>query len=170
MKKIVFLLYTMMMIVGLGAFAQGDKKKPASPPMEAQAKVGEAMVTINYSSPGVKGRTIYGDLVPYGKIWRAGANNATTFESDKDLKLNGKDLPAGKYALFVIPMKDKAWTVIFNADPNQWGAYNHDASKDVLRIEAETAEIDATERLTYVIKDGKVHMDWATTRMHFTIE
>lgn len=170
MKKIVFLLYTMMMIVGLGAFAQDDKKKPASPPMEAQAKVGEAMVTINYSSPGVKGRTIYGDLVPYGKIWRAGANNATTFESDKDLKLNGKDLPAGKYALFVIPMKDKAWTVIFNADPNQWGAYNHDASKDVLRIEAETAEIDATERLTYVIKDGKVRMDWATTRMHFTIE
>lgn len=170
MKKSVSLLFTLMMIVSLGAFAQGEKEKLASPPAEAQAKVGDAMVTISYHSPGVKGRTIYGELVPYGKIWRAGANNATTFESDNDMKLNGKDLPAGKYAMFVIPKKDQTWTVVFNSVPDQWGAYKHDASKDVLRIEAETEDIDATERLTYAIKDGKVHMDWETTRMHFTIE
>ena len=102
MKKFIYSLFALFLFSSLGLSAQGGKPK-ASPAAEAQAKVGEANVTISYHSPGVKGRTIYGDLVPYGKIWRAGANNATTFESDKDLKLNGKDLAAGKYALFVIP-------------------------------------------------------------------
>ena len=83
--------------------AQDDKSKRPSPPAEASAKVGGTMVTINYSQPSVKSRKIWGELVPYDKVWRTGANEATTFEVSTDVKIEGKTLPAGKYGLFTIP-------------------------------------------------------------------
>lgn len=86
-------------------FAQKDKSKRASPPATATGKIGEATITIDYSSPSVKGRKIWGDLVPYDKVWRAGANEATIFTTDKDIKVDGKSLPAGKYSLYAIPGK-----------------------------------------------------------------
>src|SRR5690348_9678173 len=85
------------------ANAQGDKSQRPSPPATATGKIGDANITINYSSPAVKGRKIWGELVPYDKIWRAGANEATIFETDHDIKVEGKNLPAGKYSLFATP-------------------------------------------------------------------
>jgi hypothetical protein len=104
--------------------------------VQKEFKVGDATVKVQYGSPAKKGRLIYGDLVPYGKVWRTGANEATVFETDKDLTVNGSVLPAGKYSLFTIPGEEQ-WVIIFNAQWDQWGAYKYKESKDVLRIEVE---------------------------------
>jgi len=110
MKKIFFTLS--FLAVSLFSFAQ-EKSERASPPAEATATIGETTITINYSQPAVKGRTIWGDLVPYNKIWRAGANETTTFEVSNDVSIDGKTLAAGKYGLYVIPMENE-WTIILN--------------------------------------------------------
>jgi hypothetical protein len=157
MKKVfslspLFLLFGFLLSLSVSAQEQQNRPSPAA---TATGKIGDANITIAYSSPSVKGRTIWGDLVPYGKVWRAGANEATTFETDKDVKVEGKTLPAGKYAFFVIPT-EKDWTVIFNKTPNQWGAYKYDEKQDALRVEVKPKKSkELNERLKYnVEKDG----------------
>lgn len=162
MKSIlrISLLMIFAIFVANTTFAQ-DKSKRASPPMEAKASVNDANVVVQYSAPSVKGRTIWGDLVPYGKVWRAGANEATTIETDKDLMIEGETLPAGKYSLFLIPT-DKEWTFVFNSISDQWGAYQYDEKKDVLRVV--TTPEDAKEKselLTYKIADDKLWLMWS---------
>ncbi|MEX2380493.1 MAG: DUF2911 domain-containing protein [Vicingaceae bacterium] len=169
MKRISLLLCSLF-VLSTAAIAQNDKSERKSPPATAEGKVGSAKITIDYSSPAVNDREIYGGLVPYDKIWRAGANEATTFETSTDLKVNGESLPAGKYAFFVIPKAEGNWTVIFNTEHKQWGAYKHDESKDALRVEAKTATIDPVENLTYSIQNGQLILDWATTRMMLKLE
>src|SRR3954463_14450219 len=111
------LLTTVLVISGLSNLhAQG---RP-SPKATATGKIGAANVTITYSSPSVKGRQIWGGLVPYDKVWRAGANEATLLETDKDLTVEGKKLPAGKYSLYAIP-GEKQWQFIINSQTGQWG-------------------------------------------------
>ena len=105
-----------------------------SPAATATGKIGATDVTVNYSSPGVKGRKIFGGLETYGKVWRAGANEATTVEFGKAVMVEGKALPAGKYGFFVIPAESGQWTVIFNKVANQWGAYKYDEKQDALRV------------------------------------
>ncbi len=147
----------------------GDKSQRKSPPAKAEQKVGDATIVIDYSQPSVRGREIYGDLVSYGKVWRTGANEATTFKTDKDIMVNGKKLPAGKYALFTIP-GEKEWTIIFNSEPKQWGAYKYDEKKDVLQVKAKSTSHDMTEKMTFTIsEDGQVHLDWAKTRVTFKV-
>ena len=99
--------------------AQPGGPRP-SPKMTATGKIGAANVTITYGSPSVRGRKIWGGLVPYDKVWRTGANEATLFETDKDLMVEGKKLPAGKYSLYTIP-GEKEWQVIINSQTGQWG-------------------------------------------------
>lgn len=108
-----FLLLAGMFITSM-AYGQQDKSKRASPPDSVTGKIGGATISINYSSPSVKGRKIWGDLVPYGQVWRAGANEATIFETSKPIMVEGKRLPAGRYSLFVQP-NDNEWTFIFNS-------------------------------------------------------
>ena len=103
--------------VSFSAFAQEAKVVP-SPAATETGKIKDATVTIKYSSPAVKGRTIWGGLEKYDVVWRAGANNATTFETDKDLKVEGKTLPAGKYSFFLLPRASGTWTAIFNKEPS----------------------------------------------------
>ena len=91
------------------SWAQEDKSKRPSPPATAAGKIRSSTITISYSSPSVKGRKIFGGLVPYGQVWRAGANEATIFSTDKDIEVEGKKLPAGKYSLFMTP-GEKEWT------------------------------------------------------------
>ncbi|MEM6733568.1 MAG: DUF2911 domain-containing protein, partial [Myxococcota bacterium] len=91
-------------------------------------------MTLTYGRPKVKDRDLWGKLVPYGKVWRAGADEATAVTFSKAVKINGKALPAGSYAFFAIPNKDK-WTLVFNSQAEQWGAYSYDSSKDVLRVD-----------------------------------
>lgn len=149
-----------VMTVSVNAFAQ-DTKKPASPPATATGKIKDATITINYSSPSVKGRTIWGGLEAYNKVWRAGANEATTFETDKNITVQGKPLPAGKYSFFLIPIESGTWTAIFNKEPKQWGAYKYEESKDALRVDVKTKALPVTqENLVYKINSNGFTMDW----------
>ncbi len=144
------------------AFSQ-DKSKRASPPMTAEGTIGAAKISINYSSPLVKGRTIFGDLVPYDAVWRAGANEATTFETDKNIMVEGKSLPAGKYGLFIIPSKGD-WTIIFNSVPDQWGSMGYDSAKDVLRVMVKSSkEEKSAESLMYAVSDKGFTFQWDKT-------
>ena len=151
--------------------AQEDKSKRPSPPAEVSAKVKGTDVVINYSQPSVKHRKVWGALVPYDKVWRTGANEATTFEVSTDVKIEGETLPAGKYSLFTIP-GESSWTIIFNSVPDQWGAYSYDASKDVLKVKVDPMETDeSTEMLTFdVAKNGKVTMKWEKLAVSFSVK
>jgi len=135
-----------------------------SPRKEMRGKIGANTLNVNYGSPSVKGREVMGGLVPYGKIWRMGANEATTFQSSIDLKIEGKNLPAGKYSLFTIPSEKGKWTVIFNSVAEQWGAYKYSKSKDVLRVEATARTTSKNqEALEFVIDGSSLVMKWEKT-------
>lgn len=170
--KLSFLL-TLFAFMATTVEAQDDKSQRKSPPMEATGMVGDVTVTINYSAPSVKGRTIFGDLEPYGETWRTGANEATTFEVSKTVLVEGEELAAGKYALFTIPGQEK-WTIIFNSVADQWGDYDYDESKDVLRVEVEpkTTE-DITEQMSIAMKEkdgtSHVYIKWDHTKVPFEI-
>lgn len=140
--------------------AQENLAARPSPPAVARGQVGDAALVINYSQPAVKGRVIWGELVPYGKVWRTGANEATVFETNADIMIAGKTLPAGKYGLFTIP-GEKEWTLIFNSEWDQWGAYKYDAAKDVLRVTAVPAKsLSFNERMQFEVSDGNVVLLW----------
>lgn len=141
-------------------FAQ-DAKPKASPEQNVTGTIKAAKVTIHYHSPSVKGRKIWGGLVPYDSVWRAGANNATTFETDRDLTVEGKSLPAGKYSFFLIPSESGKWTAIFNKVAEQWGAYKYDQSKDQLRVMVQPKPLSSSqERLVYKINNKGFSLDW----------
>jgi hypothetical protein len=103
------------------AAAQQDKSQRPSPPAQAQCKLSDGKtITVDYSSPRAKGRKIMGGLVPYGEVWRTGANEATTFVTSTDLTVAGKDIPAGSYTIFTVPTAD-SWTLIINKHTGEWG-------------------------------------------------
>lgn len=156
------------MSMALIAFTACGQEK-ASPAKTAEGTVNGANITINYSSPAVKGRTIWGDLVPYGQVWRAGANEATIFETDKDIKVEGQDLPAGQYSFFIIPGEEQS-TFIFNSETGQWGT-QYDESKDVLRVQVPSQENGTMEeRLVYNITPTGFEIKWANGQAHAKIE
>ncbi len=144
--------------------AQQDTIK-GSIPSEATGKIGEANLKITYHAPGVKGRIIWGGLVPYGKVWVTGAHMATSLETDKDLLVGDKELKAGKYALFTIPGEDE-WTVIINKDWKQHLADNYTEAEDVLRIQVKSEQLKKhQERLNYKIvttadTEGALQISW----------
>ncbi len=153
------------------SFGQDDKASRPSPPAEASKKTPNATITINYSQPSVKGRELWGKLVPYGQVWRAGANEATTFQVDKDVKVEGQPLAAGKYGLFAIPNADE-WTIIFNKVPNQWGAFKYDEKQDALRVKVKPKKSAAfNEKLVYKVENnGKVSLDWENVDVSFNVK
>lgn len=143
----------------VSAFASAQEKK-ASPAETAKGNISGSEITINYGSPSVRGREIWGKLVPFGEVWRAGANEATTFETTKNITVNGQQLPAGKYSFFIIPEKDNA-TVIFNKDAKQWGSYDYDKSKDALRVTVKPkAKSDSTEKMLYTVGKDNITLSW----------
>ncbi len=156
----------------LGLSAQQLELPQKSPKASVSYMVGLTKVTVDYSSPAVHDREIWGQLVPYGEVWRAGANEATTVEFSTDVKVEGENLPAGKYAFFLIPEKEGKWTAIFNKVADQWGAYNYDDGKDALRVKVETKTAnDSEERLNYSIVDqaidrGYIRFGWEKKRAY----
>ncbi len=140
---------------------EDDRSQRPSPPRTTTANISGVNVTIDYSSPTVKGREIFGKLEPYGKVWRTGANEATVITTDGAIKVNDEILNKGQYALFTIP-GEKEWTVIFNEEPNQWGAFNYNEAQDALRVVVKpTISDEVTERLSFnVSPEGKVDFAW----------
>jgi len=167
MKKI-FLLLSLSMI-GLLAHAQ-ENKPPASPPAKASATIKGKTVTVEYSQPSVKGREIWGKLVPYGQVWRTGANGSTSIEFSADVMVQGKAVPKGKYALFTIPNADQ-WTIIINKTI-AWGAYTYKEADDVIRVNVPAKKSKAfTEQMTIgVSKKGVVSIMWENVQVDFKVK
>lgn len=136
------------------------QEKPTSTKEVVSGKINGATITINYGSPSVRAREIWGKLVPFNQVWRAGANDATTFETDKELTVEGSKLPAGKYSFFIIP-NGKHCTIIFNKEPKQWGAYKYKEKEDQLRVivKQKVAKSKA-EKLMYSINNNSISLSW----------
>ena len=151
------------------AIAQQDKSKRPSPPAKAECDLGGGKtVTVDYSSPRAKGRKIYGGLVPYGKVWRAGANEATTLVTSADINVGGTAVPAGTYTIFVIPNTDK-WSLVISKKTGEWGTAYPGPDNDLARIDMKASILpSAVEDFTIAFdKSGEsctMHMDWETTR------
>ncbi len=150
--------------------AQQDKSKRPSPPATATATLTNgANVTINYGQPSVKGRTIGKEIATFGKVWRTGANEATTFETSKNVKVNGNKLAAGKYSIYTIPGEDE-WTVILNKKAQQWGT-QYDMAEDVFRFTVKPTKTEFTEQMNFNIdKEGIVKLMWGNTMISWQVE
>ena len=171
MKKIVSKLMVLCAVFLISETAIAQDAPKASPAETVSGKINNATITIHYSSPSVKGRSIWGDLEPFGKVWRAGANEATTFETDKAIQVEGKPLPAGKYSFFLIPVENGTWTAIFNKEPNQWGAFKYEESKDQLRVNVKTKPLKTSqEKLVYKINKGGFSLDWDKVSVPISIK
>ena len=140
-----------------------------SPRKEMKASIDGVELTVNYGSPSVKGRTIFGDLVPYDQVWRTGANEATIITISKDATINGQALPAGTYGFFTIP-GESDWTLIFNKVSEQWGAYQYDEGEDQMRVKVTPMAADAaSETLEFGVEEGNVVMMWSDLKVPFPV-
>ncbi|AQG79362.1 DUF2911 domain-containing protein [Spirosoma montaniterrae] len=163
-----------LLLVGLfltlTTFAQNDPAQRPSPPAEATGTVNGKTITIKYSQPSAKGRTVFGGIVPYGQVWRTGANETTSIEFSDNVTLEGKSVAKGKYALFTIP-GEKDWTVILNKTI-KWGAFSYKQDEDVLRVTvpARKAKAFAEKFAINVSNKGVVSMAWADAQVDFTVK
>ncbi|MBK6722333.1 MAG: DUF2911 domain-containing protein [Acidobacteria bacterium] len=199
-RQMFFGLMAASLLVAMSAITFGQARPPiprASQKASVMQTIGTTDITITYSRPAVKGRTVWGDppadkpgegtlddgrarpagmaLVPNGHVWRTGANEATLFTTTDDLLINGQLLPAGKYSLHTIPGKDE-WTVIFNKDDGQWGSFAYDAKKDALRVKTKPQWVAESKELLYFGFDnltenaGTVYVRWEKIKVPFTVE
>jgi hypothetical protein len=147
---------------------RGDDSNRKSKNGKTAGTIDGVEVTIEYGRPSVKERTVWGALVPFDKVWRTGADEATTITFSADVSIDGEALAAGTYALFTIPGEDE-WTVIFNSEAEQWGAFNHDANKDVLRIQVWPQENEHVESMDFVIDQSSIVLRWEKVAVPFAV-
>jgi len=163
MKK--FNLLALFVAITFMAYAQKSPRK------QAEGAIDGVKVAVDYSSPSVKGRKVWGGLEAYGKVWRAGADTNTTVSFDKEVKVGGKTLPAGKYGFFIIPNEEGNWVVIFNKRNEDWGAYSYDEKQDAARVEVAPTFVDENqETLMYAIGEKSVDFAWEKARLSIPIE
>lgn len=149
------------------SFAQ---EKPLSPKETVKATVSGVETEIVYCRPSARGRKMIGEKEPFGKVWRTGANAATTIEFDKPVKIEGKSVPAGKYALFTIPNQNE-WTIILNKNFNQQGAYNYDQKEDVIRVNVKPKKTQQyVETFTITPEKDQVSLKWENTEVAFKVK
>lgn len=182
----IFVIFAMIFIFPTQEFAQGKKVRPSLKAGVTQTLGVDTVVTIEYSRPGVKGRKIWGGLVPYGMEkgnkyskgkpfpWRAGANENTTFECTGDLLVEGQKLPAGKYSVHMIPSPDE-WIIIFNKKNDGWGSYSYDPAMDALRIKVKPVDAPYQEWLVFGFENlagtsTSVYLHWEKLKIPFNIK
>src|SRR5690242_16760260 len=169
MRRRVALVVLLLSACTLLAAAQEDQSKRPSPSAQAQCKFTDGKtVKTDYSSPRAKGRKIFGGLVPYGQVWRTGANDATTLVTDTNLRIGDKDVPAGSYTLFTIPNADK-WTLIVSKKTGEWGIPYPGQAEDFVRVDMRASPLSsAVENFTIGFDQTgstcAMHLDWETTR------
>ncbi len=169
MKKLVISSFILASIT-----VQAQDLPAPSPSGKVEQVVGLTNVEVNYSRPSVRDRKIFGELVPYGKVWRTGANKCSTVSFDAPVKVEGNDLKPGKYSLFTIPGED-SWVVIFNSNTELGGAEDRKEEEDVLKVKVTPSKSDHTETFTIsfdAVRDDKARMDltWENTRASVWIE
>ena len=194
----IFVIALLVVAAALAVSAQRLQVPQVSQKASVMQRIGLSEVSVTYSRPAVKGRKVFGDwpvevkgegtldnqnarpagapIVPWGHVWRAGANEATVFAVNDDVLVNGQPLAAGRYLLATIPGKDGEWTIIFNKDADQWGTFAYDAAKDVLRVKTKADTVaDSAEFLTFSI-DGvtedsaQVNLRWEKLQVPFTVK
>lgn len=167
------LLFTLL-LAALPSILKAQMDIPAlSPKASVMATVGLTEISIEWNAPAAKDRTIFGGLVPYGELWRTGANKATAISFSRDVKIAGETIKAGKYSLFTIPNIEK-WTIILNKETELWGEGNYKEDQDAIRFEAQPFLIPKRERLTFLITDydnekGTISMEWDKFRVSFDV-
>lgn len=172
-------LIALLALIAFSAYAQQPQQPQVKYPRPSQKgsvmqAIGNTDMTIVYSRPGVKGRQIWGALVPYDKVWRTGANEATTISFSDDVQINGQQLPKGTYSLHTIPGKD-SWTLIFNKVADQWGSYKYEQAQDALRVTAKPEKAPFTEWLTFEVPQlssdkAAVALRWENVVVPFVVE
>jgi Protein of unknown function (DUF2911) len=168
-NKLLFVFF-----ISLTSFAQINTPA-ASPSTVLSQTLGLTKITIDYSRPSVKGRKVFGDLVPYGKVWRTGANKITSIKFDDEVYVNGAAMKAGSYGLYTIPGKGE-WTIILNRDDKQWGAYDYDIKKDIIRFNVQPIQPEQfTEQMSidfveFTPTSAYLSIKWESTEVRFKIE
>jgi Protein of unknown function (DUF2911) len=177
MRKAMITASAFMVTLGLSfaLFAQQDKSSRPSPPAKAECKLSNGKtVTIDYSSPRAKGRKIFGELVPYGQVWRAGANEATSFVASGDITVGGTAVPAGKYTIFAIPEQNK-WKLVISKKTGEWGTAYPGPDNDLARIDMKASKTPApVENFTIAFDESgsscTLRMEWENTRASVDIK
>jgi hypothetical protein len=177
-SSVILVLAALILVLGASGFlwpAQQDKSSRPSPPAKAECKLSNGKtVTVDYSSPRAKGRKIVGGLVPYGEIWRAGANEATTFVTTGDIAVGGKPVPAGKYTIFTIPGEDK-WALVISKKTGEWGTAYPGPDNDLARVDMRVSKTSApVENFTIAFDQSgngcTLRMEWENTRASVDIK
>lgn len=175
MRKSIALLSVLCLALAVFVFiSRAHQQNKPSPPATASLDLGGGKsITIDYSSPRMRGRKIFGGLVPYGQVWRAGANEATTFVTTADITVGGTAVPAGSYTLFAVPEQDK-WTLIISKKTGEWGTQYPGPSNDLARIPMKVSTLPSPlENFTISFdksaNGGALNMDWETTRASVAI-
>lgn len=170
MKKVLMLAAVVIGLTSVDGVAQDSK--PKSPKETVTGNIQGASVEIVYSRPSARGRKMIGGNEAFGTVWRTGANQATTIEFNKAVRVEGKDLAAGKYALFTIP-GEKEWVIIFNKKTDQWGAFDYEKNKeqDALRVTVPVSKPAAfVETFTITTDTDKVNLQWENTAVSFSVK
>ncbi len=171
-KQVLFAAVAALALSPIAAFAQQNNPDlpAASPTSRIQTRVGVTDFSVDYASPAIKGRKIWGGLVPLDQIWRTGANATTKFTSSRDFTFGGTKVPAGSYAIFSIPGKNE-WTMILNAKPEGWGATQYDQKHDVARAKVKPIPLAGSrERMTFIFSDmtddaANLDLEWEKVRI-----
>ncbi len=160
---------TLIALMAVAASAErADDAERKSKNGRAEGALDGVSVVVEYGRPSARGREIFGGLVPYGEVWRTGADEATTITFGGDVVVEGTNVPAGTYALFTVP-GDSEWSVIFNSEAEQWGAFEYDSGQDVASVTVNPQVTDLVETFTISVGDGAVTMAWADRAVSFGV-
>jgi len=153
-----FKLSIILFFVATIMFAQKSPRK------QSTGEVAGAKIEVDYGAPSVRGRVIFGDLVKFDNVWRAGANENTTMSFSKDVKINGKSLPAGKYGFFMIPRKSGDWDLIFSKKNDAWGSNGYTEDNDQVRVQVTAKNTDTSvEMMRFVVTESGIQFAWDKT-------
>ena len=177
-QLVLAVLVPLVVLIGVARPAAAQPPQLATPRPSPNASVSQTVgvteITVHYSRPGVKGRAVWGKLVPYGEVWRTGANENTTISFSTPVKIDGKELPAGTYGLQTIPTAG-AWTIILSKDANRWGAFTYDPAHDALRFQARPEAAEPQEWMELAFSDltdtsAVLALRWEKLKVSFRIE
>ena len=166
--KICLILVVGVLVAGIALAERGDDSDRKSKNGRAEGTIDGVTIVIEYGRPNAKERKIWGGLVPYGKVWRTGANEATTISFDQDVTVQGTPVAAGTYALFTLPGEDEC-TIIFNSVAEQWGAFNYEADKNVATVTVTPEAVDHVETFEISVGADAVKMSWADQAVSFVV-
>jgi len=176
MHKYLYLLTVCFICLIVSPTVTAQVKLPqASPAAFIKQTIGLTDISVKYHAPGVKGRKVFGELVPYGKLWRAGANEATLITFTDELFLNHERVPAGTYSFFILPESDSVWNVVLNRDTTLWGLEGYDELEDVAYLRVKPEKVAFQETMNFTFSDigtntGFLHMTWENSRISLRVE